>query len=806
MVHESRQLGVFGHINLATLGDPVAEIGLFAGAADLPEIEQRLREAVGSEVGKILSLTDTFDAFDVIELMRLRELTISPVLALEPGYDGSGAAVELVTLVMLTRDGRHPSSMPREDTRPHEAIAELHDRAKRLLRLATYRAKACESMRGRDPLARLSAEYQSYLVGVRALQYESIQAAHERALFDRPEIDRILRDRLGFTYREFTAVRDAIQNRNSDIVTGLRDVTGDIVMTANAEGREPTPEELDTFQRSMIEFMFLPGQRAAFTVADVAEYRGFDAAVVARVLDSVSLDFDPNLDATKVITDFLHARNPLARHGLVRAGGEHVLVSAPIGADSFRATVEAALKNTPEWKRYDATRRDVSESLAVSALQRALGSPPFATNLKHFAPSRDEVNGSLDRNCSDPNSVGDVVESDALFVIDDVALCLEVKGRSVAEQARRGDLDRLETEVKNILGSGARQARRLESLIRHNGGVWNDDGTWVDLSRVREIRTIVVGLDYFGPLGVALGDLEVGALVGEGVLPWIASIHDLEVISSVVDRPAELLLYLRRRSDSGVATHLRGSDELDLFMLFMNGGLYVEDDPDEVHRLHPMTPPPTRTARARHEKAAQPTLVGTFTDPLDAWMYWVEGSSPHEVDKPTFNLDQGMAELVDFLGDGRKPGWLRIGTDLLGLEGRVQQKLVASLQQLADKTRADAEPHSLTQGFASSNGYMTFFAGTVPSGGDRYVEAEKLHSYMLAKKHQVQSDRSMGLLLSHAGRIEMTMYLNDPPRDDSDLDALGDAIGLQRTWEKPKRPPSVSEKKRKRRAKHGRAS
>ena len=220
------------------------------------------------------------------------------------------------------------------------------------------------------------------------------------------------------------------------------------------------------------------------------------------------------------------------------------------------------------------------------------------------------------------------------------------------------------------MGSGAHQARRVELLIRDNGGVWDASGAWRDLSHVRETRTVVAGLDQFGQLGVALGDLADSGLVGNGCLPWIASIHDLHVIARVVDRPAEFLLYLRRRTDSGVARHYRGCDELDLFMHFMNGGLYVEDDPDEIHRRHPKTSPPTRTARERHERTARPTLVATFTDPLDAWMYWVEGSSRDEVPKPVFNTDPEAAKLVDWLADGPKPGWLRIGADLLGLEAR----------------------------------------------------------------------------------------------------------------------------------------
>ena len=147
------------------------------------------------------------------------------------------------------------------------------------------------------------------------------------------------------------------------------------------------------------------------------------------------------------------------------------------------------------------------------------------------------------------------------------------------------------------------------------------DATWLDLNEVREIRSIVVGLDYFGPLSVCLGDLQDTNRLGDGCPPWIVSIADLEVIAKVVERPAEFLLYLRRRTDSGVAKHFRAMDELDLFMLFMGGGLYVAPDPDEVRRVHPRTPPASRKPRREHREDARPTFVGTHTDPLDLWMY-----------------------------------------------------------------------------------------------------------------------------------------------------------------------------------------
>jgi hypothetical protein len=544
-----------------------------------------------------------------------------------------------------------PSAKDRTDLRPHAIIPELHHRAKRLLRLSTYAGSARGYVADPDPLIRLATEYQSYLVSVRALQYESVQSTHDEALFDRPEFDSLLTAELGFTYRDFAAVRAAIQGRYSRILTGLRDTTGDIIRGAEAEGRQPTDEEREIFREAMVAFMFLPGERASFTVADIATEAEIAHAQAAAVLSTFTMDFDGGQDAVSMSQEFLRGVNLLARRSLVRDdAGNYLMTGLQIGTDSFRVIAEDALKpDSKAWRRYDRIRADISESLAVGALERLLTTEATHKNLKYLAPRSGVEADSLDTNCTDPHLKGNQTECDGLFVIDDVAICLEVKGRTISEPARRGDTARLKTEIGKTFGDGARQARRLENLIQTNGGVWLEDRTWLDLSGIREVRSVVVGLDFFGPLAVALGDLQRSGLLTAGSLPWIASLHDLDVISKVIARPAEFLLYLRRRTDSGVATHFRGADELDLFMLFLDGGLYVEPDPDEIRRQHPTSGPPNKRDRKQHRHDARPTVVGTHTDPLDAWMYWVEGSNPDETDKPAFNTDPSVQEIVDFL-------------------------------------------------------------------------------------------------------------------------------------------------------------
>ncbi len=437
---------IVGNIDWTSLGDdPMGDMQIFAGATSQEALRQRLRGEVETEVAAMLDAIKEFDAFDVIELIRLRELPVVPVAALVDGHDGSGAAIDLVSLVCLSRPSRMPSGKDRQSTEPHHAISDLHARATRLLRLGTFMHAASSALAADDPLARLASEYQSYLVGVRKFQYDSVQAEHDSALFDRPEIDALLQEHLGFTFGDFTTVRSAVQERYSRILTGLRDETGDIVMRCQAEGRDPTEQEIQAFRKSMSAFMFLPGERASFTVSDIADESALEPARVEAVLDAFSIGFDDARDAAATVASFLRGVNPLTRTCLARdAAGNYLMTGGQIGTDSFRMIAEAALKaDGKAWKRYDRTRADVSEAAALAAVSQVLRTPTAHSNLSYYAPKQGRSATALDAACSAPQAVGDQTECDGLFIVEDVAICVEVKGRTIADPARRGDRARL---------------------------------------------------------------------------------------------------------------------------------------------------------------------------------------------------------------------------------------------------------------------------------------------------------------------------------------------------------------------------
>ena len=324
--------------------DPVADIRLFAVAPHGTERDVLNRE-IRREVEAIQRVTQNMDAFDLIELLRLRELPIAPVLGLAEDYDGSVAALELIALVLLCRDGRGGPTFD-ASAHPHLVIDELHDRAVRLLRLTGFMLLT-RFGQSEDPFSRLALDYQMHALTVRSMQFDSVQARHDEVLFGRPEITVLLRANLGFDYSEFQTVRQAIQSRFSRTVVGLRDGIDEIMLTTKVEEREPTPEELRTFHDSMRQWMFYPGQRAAFTAEDIAAECSMRLARVEAVLSVFSIGFSHAAgDAVHAVRGFLRGENPLARTCLVRDEEGHlIMTSMQIGDDSFRSIFEATLRD-----------------------------------------------------------------------------------------------------------------------------------------------------------------------------------------------------------------------------------------------------------------------------------------------------------------------------------------------------------------------------------------------------------------------------------------------------------------------------
>jgi hypothetical protein len=739
----------------------------------------RRDEIVESGVRELLALLGGADAFDVIDLMRQREIMAANMGYPEPTLEANPTMIEAVAVVLRARGERAVSSYDNNDSAAQRHSDRIRELAAEFLTLGTFHLLA-HAQQDADELSTINAEYRGSVLNIRNKQYADIHDSMNEKLFDGESQASALTSELGFNYADFTCVRSAIED---EYLGGMFDVF-DVVsqfLQAGPAGVTPTlsEENLEQVRSNFSDIIVTPGARAGFTAAEIAAETGMELEPVSRVLRRFSVDFTAT-DPVQAMLDFLDGVNPFADAGLLHDGaGNYIQLSVAIGTDHFRQVAEAALKKTKHWTAYNLHRKDVSEHLAIAHIAKALRTPPAFTELHYLAPKTGIAAAALHSAAEKPTSLGQDSEADALFIIDDVAICVEVKAQSFSKAAKRGYPDDFRRDLEKTVGHATFQAHRLEELITTNGGLWQPDRSWLDLSGIREVRSIAVFLDDLGPLGTGLDALVRGGVLTGDKFPWIVSMHDLATIAAVIDRAPEFLLYLRRRTDPATSRRFRAVDELDIFMLFMNGGLFTSPDPDAVFGIYPGSGRPTTRERRLYANEIRTAVrVDTHTNPLDTWMAMRDDPNV-EGRKPTRTYDDAVSSVVDYLASGRRDGWLRFAADLLGIDSESQKALSEALAQASLNTRKDCRHHTAMSSYASEDGFPSFFAYSRAPGITTEDARVGLERFMTLKKHQLQSDRSLGLLLAEDGSYLESIYMNDLPGPDAELDEMVQRAGLQ---------------------------
>lgn len=292
------------------------------------------------------SLKDA-DAFDVIELMRMREMPMILEGYRESLADQMPAAVELVALILLARGQRAPVSTPTSNTRPAGLIPYLHERAREMLTLGSFALFSSGERNEFGPLTMLSAQFVSHNLAVQFMQYAHLNDEINDELFSSRHLGELLLETLGFSYEDFCVVRESIVRVHREKFFTIRDTVGEMFEQRDQK-KNDTALEKDAHS-SLLSMMELPGERATLTVQEVAEASGVPADRTQAVLDRFSLSFNDADDALAVVTKFLSGDNPFRSASLVKdADGNYILTGKPIGTDCFRQVVEGRSRRSPQ--------------------------------------------------------------------------------------------------------------------------------------------------------------------------------------------------------------------------------------------------------------------------------------------------------------------------------------------------------------------------------------------------------------------------------------------------------------------------
>lgn len=580
---------------------------------------RELDEAVDYGVAALQDLLRGHDALDVMTM--LRQFMMPPDLALwkESGSTllDSWAAAEVVALVLLGLG--LPMRDPDCEVTTASIVPRLVENGATIVQLAGIGGVVRLSWEhDRSPntdMSTLAWRLSSHETSVRGRQYPQVAAAINERVLRTTRTDAAFGDVLGFTYDQVLAVREALIDVGGDL---LDDVLTQLHETAQADG----PPSAGATEAEKLWFE-TPSQLHLVTPEQVAHEAGIDLSVATAVLNAFSAQPDGRC-SEDLVREFCDGRNLMAGKGILHAPGRGYLpLPGAIALDEIRRTCEARLKGTPVWTGYGRARDQAVEGLVsdtIDAILRGKASTHRNVRYRHSASDHDLSSTST------THQMAPVTEADALVLLDGVALCVEVKAGDFRPKSRQGGVAQLHGDLSKTVREAAEQADRLRSIIELHRGLWLENGTWLDLRGAQEIHSVVACLDDLGPLALATSELVRAGVLTQVQLPWIVSVHDLLVFQHVLDRPEHLLTYLRRRTNRDAAMWITGSDELDILMWFLAGGFYFKPDPDRLFARHPNSKPPT--AKQRREYADQGrTLVGTFTDPLDAHFYFEEGLS-----------------------------------------------------------------------------------------------------------------------------------------------------------------------------------
>lgn len=757
-------------LDTATLLSEVVQLSDPAG-----EVERRIDEAATQFVEGLAG----YESLGTLEAIRMMTLPFVPVGSVMPsaGAQSGPAVAEILTAALLCAasdvEGREVTK--RVDQVLCGVISEtLMPLAHELLNLATVRdLVGAEAL---DDLAQVSAAVRGNGRWMRNTSYPDMQEEVLQGLFGEPAVDAGVREILGFGVQEavsfLTACHDLQMEQFNVRSQGLANAFNSIDMR---QEHRPTDEEKQRAIRGLMGLFNPSAQQAAVPTAAVAARAGMSVKVAQMVVQFFTATI-PDTDAGDVLRCYLDGNSPLRAHPILSRDGLVMVVHPALIADAVKSGLEDALKSSAFWDLYTAHRGHYLESRIADLFGRLVPGISAHHGVEYLVPANEaEANGGS-------ASYTKLVEGDHLFVLHDVAFIVEDKAVPLSDRSRTGELNPLRRNLTSAITKGADQAARMKRRILDDHGLRLRDGTWLDLADVREVHTVVTSLDDMPGIATATAKLVGAGLISTDNIPWTVSLNDLELISKLVDRPAEFLLYVRRRTDPRATEMFVAVDELDLFLLFFRMGLYVEPDPAVAAREMPWLGQP-RPADLRRFKNQVPTLVTSHTDHLDAWYHSQRpGSRRGTVDavsKPCM-VPSPLAPLIDWLEDNRTFCWLSIGATLLEGSSKAQQQLAnypVTLLKRPDpngKPRSAAIPWGLTQ---AESWLLVWMTRPKTMDGERVTR--HAHAYMVAKKHQLRVRRGASFVYDEAtGALVGASY--DSGQTEVEPDVLAELVASLR--------------------------
>ncbi|BAV10940.1 hypothetical protein MOSL_0367 [Moraxella osloensis] len=378
-----------------------------------------------------------------------------------------------------------------------------------------------------------------------------------------------------------------------------------------------------------------------------------------EILETLSIRLGENTDFKQgKISYFLNNDTQIYDKPFIKLGEEYHCYNSPVIYYKLQNLLENILLNTipanKHQKLYFAKKGEYLEEKSLELLESVLPNSKIFKNLKY----------------------GVNFEVDGIVIFDDNIFIVESKSNKFTIGAKKGNIEKIKTDTKNIVEKAYQQATRAKKFILENDvSEFKDKNGKVVLKLEKKdfnnIYLINTTLEPLNRLSTDLSSLKSFGFLQEDEWIWSVYLNDLRVICEILDSPSEFLLYVNRRIKYNNFPQVKMADELDVFGYFLERGLYFDDI--EFPKSNFML-----------------TIDHSYAHDVDLYYYWKEGSIFKEIKKPSlYGKMKNIKYLVKDIENLNKSGATRLGKILLNFDGNTQDFIHQQIKLMKEYRRSD---------------------------------------------------------------------------------------------------------------------
>lgn len=299
-------------------------------------------------------------------------------------------------------------------------------------------------------------------------------------------------------------------------------------------------------------------------------------------------------------------------------------------------------------------------------------------------------------------------EMDGLLMCDSNIFFLEAKSHKISDRARRGFIDRIESDIKSVIkGSYSQAVRTYDYLFgKDNVEFKNERGQKVviNAAKYKNAYFITLTLEVFSSISTNLKVNNSFGLFNKDAFPWIISLYNLRAVCEHMESPAYFIQYLRRRKEFFKYEKLTIVDELDLLGHYLKRNLRFDDIIEKMYNDRSIIHLPS------------------YIEEFNKYYLFKEGKTKKPVSKMVHYSAPPIKTLVRALQDSGLPHGIDAGSQLLELGSKTKKEFVQYIKKVKKRHSKDNDNHDFRIGGDDVNDKSWMFSYWVGPNEPEFIK------------------------------------------------------------------------------------